>query len=39
MVPVDFSANVDYEAKFKFYDQTLLDDVRKGEPHVQSYFR
>ncbi|OQR79103.1 putative phospholipid-transporting ATPase ID-like [Tropilaelaps mercedesae] len=39
MVPVDFSSNVDYEPNFKFYDRTLLDNVKKRDPHVESYFR
>lgn len=39
MIPVDFSSNVDYEPNFKFYDKTLLDDVKKEDPHVESYFR
>lgn len=39
MIPVDFSSNVDYEPDFKFYDKTLLDDCKKEDPHVESYFR
>lgn len=36
---VDFSANVLYEKKFKFYDQNLLDEVKEGNEDVHEFFR
>ncbi len=28
-----------YETTFEFYDRHLLDDVRRGNLHVQEFFR
>lgn len=39
MVPVDFSANPVYEPEFRFYDQTLLNDVNDGLADVHEFFR
>ncbi len=39
MIPVDFSANPMYEESFKFYDQSLLDDINSENKHVQEFFR
>uniref|UniRef100_T1K886 Phospholipid-transporting ATPase n=1 Tax=Tetranychus urticae TaxID=32264 RepID=T1K886_TETUR len=39
MSPVDFSANPHYESSFRFYDQTLLDDVNSGKKDVHEFFR
>merc|ERR1712223_946931 len=36
---VDFSDNPMAEPDFKFYDKSLLDDVRKGDPNVHEFFR
>jgi len=36
---VDFSANPMYEPSFEFYDQSLLDEVRRGDPDTQDFFR
>ncbi|XP_072050739.1 probable phospholipid-transporting ATPase IM [Amphiura filiformis] len=36
---VDFSANKDYEPSFKFYDQTLLDAIEKGDRNCWLFFR
>ncbi|XP_063216373.1 probable phospholipid-transporting ATPase IM isoform X2 [Bacillus rossius redtenbacheri] len=36
---LDFSANPDYEPEFRFYDTTLLDAVRRGDPSAHSFFR
>lgn len=36
---MDFSSNPMYEPSFQFFDKTLLDDVRRGNPHVQEFFR
>lgn len=38
-VPVDFSANPMYESTFKFYDQSLLNEVNRGNEHVHEFFR
>lgn len=38
-VPVDFSANAMYESSFRFYDQTLLDAVKRGVQPVHEFFR
>lgn len=32
--PLDFSGNRWFEPKFRFYDQTLLDDTRRGIKEV-----
>ena len=39
MIPVDFSDNPFYEESFRFYDQSLLDDVQSGKPDVLEFFR
>ncbi|XP_055944168.1 phospholipid-transporting ATPase ID-like [Argiope bruennichi] len=36
---VDLSFNPMHEAKFKFYDDTLLEDIRKGDSQVFEFFR
>lgn len=36
---VDFSANPMYEKNFKFYDQTLLNEVNNGNESVHEFFR
>ena len=36
---MDFSDNPMAEPEFKFYDKSLLDDVRKGDPNVHEFFR
>merc|ERR1712223_794614 len=36
---LDFSDNPMAEPDFKFYDKSLLDDVRKGDPNVHEFFR
>jgi hypothetical protein len=28
-----------YQPSFEFYDQSLLDDIRRGNPHTQEFFR
>ncbi|XP_013788073.1 phospholipid-transporting ATPase ID-like [Limulus polyphemus] len=38
MKPVDLSGNPLYEPKFKFYDQTLLDDLKSGKKDVYEFF-
>jgi len=35
---LDFSANPDYEAEFKFYDKKLLEAVRAGNEDVEHFF-
>ncbi|RZF35230.1 hypothetical protein LSTR_LSTR013951 [Laodelphax striatellus] len=35
---VDFSANPNYEADFRFYDKALLEAVRKNDPDVHTFF-
>lgn len=39
MQPLDFSFNPEYEADFKWYDQTLMDAVKSDEKHAHSFFR
>jgi len=39
MVSVDFSGNALYEESFKFYDQTLLDEINGGNKEVQEFFK
>lgn len=39
MTPVDFSFNPYYEESFRFYDQSLLDDVHAGRQDVYEFFR
>ena len=39
LTPVDFSRNVYYEPKFRFYDQSLYDAVRNGDRDVHMFFR
>ena len=36
---VDFSDNPMAEPDFKFYDKSLLDDVKRGDPNVHEFFR
>ncbi|ESO08153.1 hypothetical protein HELRODRAFT_75635 [Helobdella robusta] len=36
---VDFSDNPMYEPSFKFYDQDLWEQVKRGNPHVHMFFR
>ena len=36
---VDFSNNPMAEPDFKFYDKSLLDDVKRGDPNVHEFFR
>ena len=36
---VDFSGNSMSEPSFEFYDQSLLDEVVRGEPDTQEFFR
>eukprot|EP00058_Branchiostoma_floridae_P024450 XP_002609940.1 hypothetical protein BRAFLDRAFT_85893 [Branchiostoma floridae] len=36
---VDFSGNVYSDKSFTFYDQTLLDDIQKGDENVTNFFR
>ncbi|GFU69895.1 phospholipid-transporting ATPase ID [Trichonephila clavipes] len=36
---VDLSFNPLREAKFKFYDETLVEDIKKGDPNVFEFFR
>jgi len=36
---VDFSGNAMYEPSFQFYDQSLLDEVVRGDPDTQEFFR
>ena len=36
---VDFSGNAMYEPSFEFYDQSLLDEVVRGDPDTQEFFR
>ncbi|XP_065342127.1 phospholipid-transporting ATPase ID isoform X3 [Cloeon dipterum] len=38
-VPIDFSANPDYEPEFKFYDKSLLEAVRRKDETVHSFFK
>ena len=38
-IKVDFSRNQYYTEDFDFYDQSLLDDVQKGDPKSQEFFR
>ncbi|CAG2170707.1 unnamed protein product, partial [Oppiella nova] len=39
VVSVDFSGNAWYEESFKFYDQTLLDEIRDGDREVREFFK
>lgn len=39
MIPVDFSWNPVFEPDFRFYDETLLEDVREEKPDVYEFFR
>ena len=39
LVKVDFSRNKYYQESFEFYDRTLFDDVQKGDPNSQEFFR
>ncbi|CAL8087177.1 unnamed protein product [Orchesella dallaii] len=39
LTPVDFSGNPHYEQKFRFYDQSLYDAVKNGDPDVHLFFR
>lgn len=36
---IDFSFNPNYEPEFMFYDKTLLEAVRKGDPDCYNFFR
>ena len=36
---MDFSRNPHYTKDFEFYDQSLLNDVEKGDPKSQEFFR
>lgn len=36
---MDFSGNPHYEPKFRFYDHSLYDAVKKGNPDVHLFFR
>ena len=36
---MDFSNNPMAEPDFKFYDKSLLDDVKRGDPNVHEFFR
>ena len=36
---MDFSDNPMAEPDFKFYDKSLLDDVKRGDPNVHEFFR
>ena len=36
---MDFSANPMHEPSFEFYDQSLLDEVNRGDPDAQEFFR
>ena len=38
-VKVDFSRNPYFTTDFEFYDKALLDDVQKGDPKSQEFFR
>ncbi|XP_049871998.1 probable phospholipid-transporting ATPase IM isoform X1 [Pectinophora gossypiella] len=37
--PLDFSFNPEYEPEFKFFDTTLLEAVKRGDPDVHDFFR
>lgn len=37
--PLDFSFNPEYEPEFKFFDATLLEAVKRGDPEVHDFFR
>ncbi|XP_063383163.1 probable phospholipid-transporting ATPase IM [Cydia fagiglandana] len=37
--PLDFSFNPEYEAEFKFFDESLLLAVQRGDQHVHDFFR
>ncbi|KAM3965408.1 ATPase phospholipid transporting 8B isoform 1-T3 [Aphomia sociella] len=37
--PLDFSFNPEYEPEFKFFDSTLLEAVKRGDPEVHEFFR
>lgn len=37
--PLDFSLNADYEPEFRFFDATLLEAVRRGQPDEHNFFR
>lgn len=37
--PIDFSFNRNYEPDFKFYDNTLLEAVKKSDKHCNDFFR
>lgn len=39
MKSVDFTENPEHEEDFKFYDRSLLDDIRNGDQDAQEYFR
>ena len=36
---VDFSDNPMFEPSFEFYDQNLLDDIKRGDANTQEFFR
>ena len=36
---MDFTDNPMAEPDFKFYDKSLLDDVKRGDPNVHEFFR
>ena len=36
---MDFTDNPMAEPEFKFYDKSLLDDVKRGDPNVHEFFR
>ena len=36
---VDFSLNPVYEPGFRFYDKSLLEQVKNGDQHVHEFFR
>ncbi|XP_063539621.1 probable phospholipid-transporting ATPase IM [Cydia strobilella] len=37
--PLDFSFNPEHEADFKFFDESLLLAVQRGDQHVHDFFR
>ena len=39
MKKVDFSANPMHEPNFEFFDESLLDEVRKGNTEIHEFFR
>uniref|UniRef100_T1JEU8 Phospholipid-transporting ATPase n=1 Tax=Strigamia maritima TaxID=126957 RepID=T1JEU8_STRMM len=38
-IPLDLSDNDMYEPEFKWYDESLVDAIKNGDPHTHMFFR